>query len=245
METTPAAKYFFRESLSALVVGALLFGSAGRVDWWPAWVELVVVMAVSVAIGLIGIRTRPNLLSERAGARRGDEKWDVAIYSGIRLGSLACFVVGGLDQRCGWTGVFPVTNQIAGLVIHLLGLGLFVWAVASNRFFSDMVRIRTNDGHVVATGGPYRCVRHPGYAGSIAYYLALPMLLASWWAFIPAALCAVAFVVRTVLEDRTLSPTHDRGFVLLGHNPRRRCHHSSSGPGQGAAGGGGAEAHSE
>jgi protein-S-isoprenylcysteine O-methyltransferase Ste14 len=66
------------------------------------------------------------------------------------------------------------------------------------------VRIQTDRGHTVATGGPYRFVRHPGYAGGLALTLATPFLLGSWPALIPAVALMGILVVRTVLEDRTL-----------------------------------------
>lgn len=204
METTPVAKYLVHEGSSAFFVGLVLFGCAGQVRWWPGWAELALTVSMSAAIGIIGVRTRPSLLVERIGSRKGDERWDRAIYATIRMGLLACLVVAALDRRLGWTGVFDFRIQAVGFAVHLLGSALFIWAVASNRFFSDMVRIQSQAGHAVATDGPYRWVRHPGYLGSIAYTLAVPALLASWWAYLPAAVCVVVFIMRTALEDRTL-----------------------------------------
>jgi protein-S-isoprenylcysteine O-methyltransferase Ste14 len=85
-----------------------------------------------------------------------------------------------------------------------LGYALVVWATASNAYFSQVVRLQSERGHAVATGGPYRFVRHPAYIGTILFELAAPILLDSWWALIPGALNAVLFLVRTSLEDRTL-----------------------------------------
>jgi protein-S-isoprenylcysteine O-methyltransferase Ste14 len=76
--------------------------------------------------------------------------------------------------------------------------------MASNAFFSEGVRIQAERGHVVATGGPYRCVRHPGYVGTILTQLATPFLLGSPWALIPSVVSAALFVVRARLEDKTL-----------------------------------------
>jgi protein-S-isoprenylcysteine O-methyltransferase Ste14 len=47
-------------------------------------------------------------------------------------------------------------------------------------------------------------VRHPAYIGAILYELAVPVLLASWWALILGGVCTVLFILRTTLEDRTL-----------------------------------------
>ena len=79
-----------------------------------------------------------------------------------------------------------------------------VWSMAANAFFSMIVSIQKDRGHTVVTDGPYRYVRHPGYAGSILFTIATPLVLGSLWAFIPCGLAAALFVVRTALEDRTL-----------------------------------------
>jgi len=47
-------------------------------------------------------------------------------------------------------------------------------------------------------------VRHPAYVGMIIFELAMPTLLASWWAIIVSGLCAILLILRTALEDRTL-----------------------------------------
>jgi len=73
-----------------------------------------------------------------------------------------------------------------------------------NRYFSGMVRIQTDRGHQVVSAGPYRWIRHPGYAGSLIYFLATPIFLDSSWAFIPAVLLTIVLVIRTSLEDKTL-----------------------------------------
>ena len=85
-----------------------------------------------------------------------------------------------------------------------LGYALFMWAMVSNAYFSEVVRIQEDRGHQVATDGPYRFVRHPGYAGAILSFLGSPLLLGSWWAFIPTALGVGGYILRTALEDKTL-----------------------------------------
>jgi protein-S-isoprenylcysteine O-methyltransferase Ste14 len=66
------------------------------------------------------------------------------------------------------------------------------------------VRIQEDRGHQVVTAGPYQYVRHPMYAGNLLGFIAIPLLLGSWWALIPGVMINVVFVVRTVLEDKTL-----------------------------------------
>ena len=52
--------------------------------------------------------------------------------------------------------------------------------------------------------GPYRIVRHPGYAGNILPLLGIVLALGSVWTLIPAAVALIITVIRTTLEDRTL-----------------------------------------
>jgi protein-S-isoprenylcysteine O-methyltransferase Ste14 len=81
---------------------------------------------------------------------------------------------------------------------------LMVWSVASNAFFSQVVRIQKEKGHKVITSGPYRFVRHPGYLGALIFEVSVGILLGSWWAFGVSLISAALLIIRTVLEDRTL-----------------------------------------
>ncbi|HEX9029310.1 MAG TPA: isoprenylcysteine carboxylmethyltransferase family protein [Anaerolineales bacterium] len=198
------ARYVIRETMGLVVMGVALFWSAGKLDWWPAWAILAVTLAWILATALVILRFNPDLLAERLGPRKGAKLWDTAIMGLLGLFQLARYIIAGLDQRYGWTGGFPLAIQIAALTVCVLGYGLFVWAIASNAYFSQIVRIQTERRHTVASHGPYRYMRHPAYFGSILLELAVPFLLASWWVLIPSAICTLLLILRTVLEDRTL-----------------------------------------
>lgn len=185
-------------------MGVALFWSAGRMDWQPAWAAIAVWIAWFAAMDIIILRLNPHLMAERLSPPKGAKSWDRAILSCLRLTQLARYILAGLDQRYGWTGSFPLTAQVAAILVCILSGALFFWAMASNTFFSQIVRIQSELGHAVASGGPYRTVRHPGYVGAILFDLALSTLLGSWWAIAAGGLCAALIVLRTALEDRTL-----------------------------------------
>jgi protein-S-isoprenylcysteine O-methyltransferase Ste14 len=90
------------------------------------------------------------------------------------------------------------------LVVGFLGYAVIPWAVANNKYFSQIVRIQTDRGHSVAATGPYRIVRHPSYLGMIAFELAAPLLLGSWWSLLISVVNVFLIILRTTLEDRTL-----------------------------------------
>jgi protein-S-isoprenylcysteine O-methyltransferase Ste14 len=94
--------------------------------------------------------------------------------------------------------------NILGLFLVAFGFVFATWAVAENRFFSSMVRIQLDRGHQVCDSGPYRFVRHPGYAGNALPLPGMVMAFSSLWAIIPVAVALVIIVIRTALEDRTL-----------------------------------------
>ena len=204
MDTKLIVRYAVRETMGLAVMGSALFVSAGRIDWWPGWAALAVMAVWTAATAVVILRTNPSLLAERLGPRKGAKPWDTAILGLLGLAQLARYISAGLDQRYGWSGGFPTALQIAALVVCALGYALVVWATASNAFFSQVVRIQTERGHRVVSGGPYHYLRHPGYLGAIVYELTISFLLASGWAFAVSGLSAVLLIVRTVLEDRTL-----------------------------------------
>jgi protein-S-isoprenylcysteine O-methyltransferase Ste14 len=149
---------------------------------------------------------QPELIAERLGPKKGAKDWDLVVLGVLAVANLARLIVAGLDRRYAWTppGAFPLPVMIAAAVLAAAGYAVFVWATASNAFFSQQVRLQEERGQRVATGGPYRFVRHPGYAGALLFEVFAPAALGSWWAFIPGLVGTVVLLARTALEDRTL-----------------------------------------
>ena len=118
--------------------------------------------------------------------------------------SLPLFVVAGLDHRHSWSPVFPTWLNILGLILVTFGYAFAVWALVENRYFSTVVRIQTDRGHVVCGTGPYRIIRHPGYAGNLLPLPGIVLALGSLWTLIPAVVALIIVVIRTALVDQTL-----------------------------------------
>ena len=106
-------------------------------------------------------------------------------------------------SRFEWSTMSPIFWP-AGLILFVVGAMLFSRSMGVNPFFEKTVRIQSDRGHRVIDTGPYSVVRHPGYLGFFGWCLSAPLLLGSWWAFVPAGLTLVGLIIRTALEDRTL-----------------------------------------
>lgn len=188
-----------------LLQAVLLFGAAGRLNWEAAWVYLGVYVGALALIRMLVLRRHADLIAERSTVGENTKRWDrvLSLLVGVIV-PLAAFLIAGLDIRNGWTDDLGSGAQVGGLVITILGFAIVAWSMASNRFFSGVVRIQEDRGHTVATGGPYAMVRHPGYVGMIGFNVGIPLLLGSLVALIPALINVALFVLRTALEDRTL-----------------------------------------
>jgi protein-S-isoprenylcysteine O-methyltransferase Ste14 len=198
-------RWAVRGLIAKLVVGLILFLSAGRLNWVWGWLYLGIFVAFDLATAIVVIPKSPGLLGERASIQAGTKSWDQIL---VRLGAaylpMMAWALAGLDVRYGWTTPFPLPVRIAALGLTGIGYAVVVWALAANPFFSTTVRIQDERGHTVAMDGPYRYVRHPGYAGAILFQLAAPLMLGSMWALIPMLLSVPVYILRTILEDRTL-----------------------------------------
>ena len=190
-----------------LSIPIVLLVCGGDFGWWQAWVYALLIVATSIGGRIWAERRHPGLLAERQNIEKiqSAKAWDKVLAPLMALSVVfPLVIVAGLDHRRGWSPVFPLWLIVLGFILILLGYAFGMWAFIENRFFSSTVRIQTDRGHVVCDSGPYRIVRHPGYAGNIPPLLGIVLALGSLWTLIPAAVALIIAVIRTALEDQTL-----------------------------------------
>jgi protein-S-isoprenylcysteine O-methyltransferase Ste14 len=198
-----------RRGLAVSFVGILLgvpalFIPAGRLDWANAWVFIGLTFAYQVVYTVFLTKVNPGMLNERGKfVKEGTKKFDKAYAAAYLPLAFTILIVAGLDARYHWSSV-PVWVSVVGVILVIPAFALGLWAMAVNPFFEVSVRIQDDRDQRVVASGPYSWIRHPGYSALVLSTLAYPLILGSWWAFLPAALLALVVVVRTALEDRTL-----------------------------------------
>jgi protein-S-isoprenylcysteine O-methyltransferase Ste14 len=180
-------------------------------DWWEAWLYAIIGILGFAISRVLAARRHPDLLAERARFLQHEDAkpWDKFLSPMVGLGGGLIPLVAGLDALFGWSPPYSPPVKILALVIILAGYALGSYALIENRFFSGIVRIQSDRGHQVVSSGPYRWVRHPGYAAALLTYLATPFFLDSRWAFLPVMFITVVLVIRTSLEDKVLQDELD------------------------------------
>ena len=179
---------------------------SGKWNWLEGWLYAIIYIAGFGISRFLAGRRHPDLIAERARImdHKDTKPFDRTLAPILSLAGGLQLITAGLDARYGWSDGFPPSMKVIALVMILAGYVFGSWALIENRFFSGVVRIQADRGQHVVSSGPYRWVRHPGYAGALLTYLATPLFLDSWWTYLPTLALVVVIIIRTSLEDKTL-----------------------------------------
>jgi protein-S-isoprenylcysteine O-methyltransferase Ste14 len=191
--------FAIRSLIPPAILAGIVCAAAGRLDLPFVWAIAGVMAAFHL---LMAAFVDPTLLNERQSPASGNVD-RLTRPLGVAL-VLVHWVIAGLDVgRLHWS-VVPSQVQAAGVAGFVAALAVNFWAMRVNRFYSSVVRIQPDRGHQTIVDGPYRFVRHPGYAATLLAMFSGGIALGSWLAMIPVLGFAALFIRRTMLEDRML-----------------------------------------
>lgn len=187
-------------------MSALLFLSAGTIDWPNGWAFLAEFMIGGLAVMFWLARHDPGLLQERMGGvfQKGQAAWDklfMAIMIVIWYGWL---VLMALDAERWRVSHVPEALNYVGAILIPAGYFVVWLTFRENSFAAPVIRIQSERGQRVIDSGPYRYVRHPMYAGAILYLIGIPLLLGSWLGLVALPLIVGALIARIPMEESTL-----------------------------------------
>jgi len=209
METV---KLVWKGIVTNIIFTAILFICAGRLNYIQGWILLSTTILTTL-INYFTIHQISELINERAKPGEGIKSWDKLLLGLSALVYVIILVLAGLDSgRFQRALHFNWNISIAGVALMVIGQVLFLSARSQNIFFSSVVRIQKDRGHVVCDTGLYRIVRHPGYFGMIISLMGLPLITTSVWAIIPTSVAIILLLIRTSLEDKTLRNELD-GYI--------------------------------
>lgn len=189
--------------VSSTVAVAAFFAVAGTVAWWNGWTFLILITLIGACTARL-FKDSPGLAEERRTAAEKAAPWDRMLVRLINLALPIMLLVSAFERRFHWFPAVPSGLSMAAFVVMIPAAILTYRSIAANQFFSSHVRIQKDRGQTVITRGPYSVVRHPGYAGSAAFNLLVPVALGSWAAILPALGTVGLLAYRTAREDQLL-----------------------------------------
>jgi protein-S-isoprenylcysteine O-methyltransferase Ste14 len=202
--TANAKKAFASLFRSLPVIAAIFFIPAWSLRFWEAWVYIAIMAAISVAIILYLAKYDDALIGRRlkAGPTAEKERNQKVIQTLTATVGVILFLVPGFDFRWQWSDV-QVTLVVLGDIGVVAGYAIVFLVFRENTYASSIVEVA--ESQKVISTGPYAVVRHPMYVGAILIFLATPLALGSWWAFIPAVILSATIAVRLVDEEKFLA----------------------------------------
>jgi protein-S-isoprenylcysteine O-methyltransferase Ste14 len=191
-------------AIVAVVMCALLFGTAGTTHYWHAWIYVSIFLGASVLTTLYLMKRDRAVLARRMRggpmfAKAGTQRMIMVFTS---LGFIALLVVPALDHRFGWSDV-PVWAVVLGEVLVVIGFYLIFLVYRENSFTAATIDVAP--GQKVIATGPYAVVRHPMYASGSLYMLGTPLALGSYWGFLALAAMMPFLLWRLLDEERILT----------------------------------------
>ncbi len=195
------AREVLRFALMLPLLGAMLFLSAGTLDYWQGWAWLGIFAAGSSFLGLYLARTNPALLERRTRRREQRGVQRLFQYGGMVLWP-SSVVLSGLDHRFGWSHGVPWWLSMAALAVVAWTYELNFEVLRANTYAGATIGVEAEQ-KVVSTG-PYAVVRHPMYAALAAMAVAMPLALGSWVVLAVSAAMVGSLVMRLLDEEKLL-----------------------------------------
>ena len=195
-----AIKGLLKFLIGAILVGAMLFLPAGTLAYANAWLFLGLLFIPILIVGVVMFFKSPSLLEKRLNAKE-KEKSQKGVLAASALLFICGFVVAGLDYRFGWSKM-PLWVVIIGCVVLVVAYALYAEVMRENAYLSRTIEVQENQK--VVDKGLYAIVRHPMYAVTVWLFLAIPIVLASWWAIICFAPYIPVIIVRILNEEKVL-----------------------------------------
>lgn len=190
-------------AIMAALIGSAIFLAALTLDWWQAWLYVLLSFAGNAATVIDLALRDPELLARRrkAGAQAESSPVQKRIIRLLMIVWLTTPVVAGWDHRFFWSQL-PGWTIWPGIALQVLGQGGIFWVFRANTYARGTVEV--SEGQTVSDRGPYRWVRHPMYTAMVLLSFACALSLGSGWALLGSALTIPLLAWRLADEEKVM-----------------------------------------
>lgn len=191
--------------LGVVIIGALIFISAGTLEYKNGWVFMGILFIPMFFAGIIMLIKNPELLKSRLDAKEKQKDQSVIIkLSGIMF--IVGFILAGLDFRYKWL-VIPSWIPYVFSVIFLLAYLMWAEVLRENTYLARTIKV--SEGQKVIDTGLYGIIRHPMYTATLLLFLSMPLVLGSLISFFVFLFYPILIVIRIINEERFLEEELD------------------------------------
>jgi protein-S-isoprenylcysteine O-methyltransferase Ste14 len=198
----------------------VVFSAAGTVDYWQAWLLLVVIAFSTWISSVYLLRTHPEALQRRmrGGPTAETRMVQKAVMGGLWLSLGTMVAVSAVDHRFGWSTV-PTAISLLGAVLVAVGVAVPMLVIIQNNYAS--VTVQVESGQTLASTGLYGLVRHPMYTGNVIMMVGIPLALGSYWGLLLVVPGLMVLAVRIRDEENMLRAELD-GYLEYTQKVRYR-----------------------
>jgi len=164
------------------------------------------VFAAQVLVMMAGVPFfDPGMIKERLRPPKGQDK-DPLGRTVLTFLCFAHFMIAAYDLGH-WhiSDNVPLALQVVALILTTCGWAGLIWSMAANKFFSVAIRLQSDRGQTVVTAGPYKWIRHPGYAFASMGFFFEGIAFGSWLSVLPVLAIIGYLAHRTNLEEKLLT----------------------------------------
>ena len=184
-----------------VLVALLIFLPAGTPAFGKGWLLMGLLFGPMLIAGFVMLFKSPDFLAKRLDAKEKQAtQKGVLAFSGLMF--IGGFVLAGLDFRFGWSEM-PMWVTVTAAAVFLVSYGLYAEVMRENAYLSRTIKVE--EGQTVVDTGLYGIVRHPMYMATVLLFLAMPLILGSWYALIVFAAYPAIIIVRLKDEEALLT----------------------------------------
>ena len=199
---------FTKFLLGVIVLGVLLFPSAGSFRYWNAWLLMGILFIPMMIVGLFLELKNPELLKKRLQAKEEQQEQKAVVALSSILFIIA-FVVAGLNWRFGWF-ILPDWVVWTSAILFLASYLMYAEVLRENTYLSRTIEVQ--EDQKVIDSGLYGIVRHPMYTATTILFLTMPLVLGSPVSFF-ILLFYIPLIVKRIKNEESVLEKGLDGYI--------------------------------